>query len=396
MRHRVIVSARVMFALLLGCFNSRASELLSQTDLEQLRNARPGQALVLQLATNRNAIPHLSVNVNAKKGTQFLFSDKPEYFPKDGISLRENVNPGRVRLYVYHVPEPATNGKVITAVIENTGSQEVAIKMLRRGFPKPGADYQRVAKEALTSFLTSQPDGTSRSIAPGGGLVIDPEMDGIKAYKDQLVHGFYEFDLDGPARISVFQHDPSTNSLAVLKHLSTLAARRPGYEGASGAGRGLFLAPDYEVNPVNEPIDTAGGPLRLVIADGKRDPWMRGHDAIENRSAINAGNYGALYRIRFTRTSSDGSKLALLFSKLDVVNQWCGAVAAAVLLKQGNQPEQLIQVPADKVSLHKPGEVGVLAVLPPLPTGETEVVELIYSPPGAACLPTPLLLIPFK
>ncbi len=389
------IASCLVFVALLGTANSRAIEL-SSSDLDQLRAARTGQALVLQLATNRQAIPHLPVNVTAQSGTQFLFSDKPEYFPKDGIALREKVNPGIVRLYVYHVPEPVEAGKVITTAIENLGTQDLKIKMLRRGFPRPGGDYHRVAKDALTAFLTSRPEESSRSITPGGALIIDPEMDKIVARKDQLVHGFYEFTLDGPARVTVFQRDPSADSLAALKTLEPLAARRAGHEGASGAGRGLFLSPDYEVKPAMQPVDTAAGAMQIVIADGKRDPWMRGHDGIENRAALNAGNYGAIYRIRFTRTSSDGCKLALLFTKLDVVNQWCGAVAAAVTLKRGNQPEELIAVPADKVALQKKGEVSVLAVFPPLPAGETEDIELVYSPPGAACLPTPLLLVPFK
>ncbi len=386
----------VMLSLMLGGACLFAAEL-SPTDIEQLRTARPGAAFQLPVATNRHSLPHLAVRVLPEAGAQFLFSDKPEYFPTNGIALQETVQPGVIRLYVYHVPEPAPGGKVISAVIGNPGTNALRVRMLRRAFPKPGMDYQRVAKDALIAFLTGHPEGEIRSVVPGGKLVLDPAMDTFTATKDQLVHGFYEFEVNAPAQVSVFQRDPGQASLAALDSLAPLSARRPGHTGAAGAGRGMFLSADFKVVPEHPGglIDTAGGPAQLVIADGKRDPWMRGHDGIEDRDAVNAGNYGALYRIKFKRASSDGRKLAILFSKLDVVNQWCGAVAAAMMIKRGDGSPELVLLPSDKVSLRERGEVGVIAVLPPLAPGKTEDMELVYSPPGAACLPTPLLFLPF-
>lgn len=386
----------LLVALLLWSGGSVAlAAELSPSEREVLKSAKSGQALQLAFATNRNTLPYLPVTITPAPGPQFLFSDKPEYFTSDGVSLEETVQAGTVRLYIYHVPEPAAGGKVIAVVVENPGNTPVQLRFLRRAFPRPGGDYHRIAKEALVGFLSGEAEPRPRSIAPGQRLVLDPKMDAAIATRDQLVHGFYEFEIDGPVRVSVLQRSPDQESVRILDDLPRLPSQSVGSTSASGAGRGRFEQANFDVALAAGPhFDTASGAMQLVVADGRRDSWIRGRDGIEARDARNVGNYGTVYRIRFKRASSDGRHLALVLAKLEVVNQYCGAVSAAVLLKRGNAPSALVPLPSTGMFIRQPGEVAVIQVFPPLPEGETEEVELVYSPPGAACLPTPFLLLP--
>jgi hypothetical protein len=170
----------------------------------------------------------------------------------------------------------------------------------------------------------------------------------------------------------------------------------PGHETGNGAGRGLFATSDFLVVP--QPgfiLDTTNGPFQLILADGRRDPWMRGHDSLENKDSQNVGNYGALYRFRLKRTGSDGRGWALLLCHIPNSSPWCGKIGAVVKVNAGTSPGGVIMLPSDRVVFGGPEQVVLIQRFPPVPKGETDVIELTYSPPGACCLPTPLLFVPY-
>jgi len=382
--------------LLSGLLRAFPGELID-TDVTALRAAKPGQSVFLSIVTNLQQLPLLPVQVARVAGPQFLFSDKPETFFTNGIALRETVRPGAVRLYFYHVPEPSPRGKVISVVIENPGSEPLQLRTTRSIFPRPGGNYHRVAQEALLSFMA--PVGTAeaaRVIPAGGRILLDPRLEQAVAKPDQLVHGIYEFEVSHPARVSVLQHDPGQESLQVLDQLPRLPGKAPGSEPPSGAGRGYFEVSNFEVT--SDPggaLQSSNLPARLIIADGRRDAWIRGRDSIANLEAVNVGNYGVKYRLRLRRQGGDGRALAVVLCKLDVVNQWCGAVAAAMMVNSGPSSGQVVRLPSDKPLLRERGEACVVCTFPPLAADATQEIDLEYSPPGAACLPTPFLLLPF-
>jgi hypothetical protein len=135
--------------------------------------------------------------------------------------------------------------------------------------------------------------------------------------------------------------------------------------------------------------------MRLMVADGRRDPALTGHDDISGTDSVrDSGNYGAMYRIRLKRTSSDGRGLALLMTNRGS-GQWCGGQAGAVRVSRGVWPGGTVAVPTDRVEYGKPGEMVIIQKFPPLPRGRTETIEILYSPPGASCIPTPMLLVPY-
>ncbi|MDB6020907.1 MAG: hypothetical protein JWQ04_764 [Pedosphaera sp.] len=55
-------------------------------------------------------LPVVPVKITDARCPQLLLSDKPEYFyTGNGIASQEEVKAGKVRLYIYHVPQPAND-----------------------------------------------------------------------------------------------------------------------------------------------------------------------------------------------------------------------------------------------------------------------------------------------
>jgi hypothetical protein len=93
---------------------------LSETEALRLRAARPGAVVQLpEFLQQRADLPFVPANIAPDVGPQLLLSDKPEYFlTGNGLALQEDVQPGIVRLYLYHVPTPSDARKTITAEVE--------------------------------------------------------------------------------------------------------------------------------------------------------------------------------------------------------------------------------------------------------------------------------------
>src|SRR3954462_455133 len=71
----------------------------------RLASAKPGEVIQLADAPALKDIPVVPAPVTPAGGPPLLFPDGPEYFPGNGIALREDVKPGPFRLYIYHCPE---------------------------------------------------------------------------------------------------------------------------------------------------------------------------------------------------------------------------------------------------------------------------------------------------
>ena len=185
---------------------------LSATETNALRSAPQGSVITLSnLWLDQRDLPLIPLQITDAHGPQLLLSDKPEYFcTGNGISLQEDVKPGVVRLYVYHVPQPTNGPKTISAIIENLGAGPLKFRFLHRAFPKPSRDYHLIGKTGLIQFFNSKPAKTSSRISPGQRMVIDSDMDAATVTTDELVHGFYEFKINQPARITVFDERSRT------------------------------------------------------------------------------------------------------------------------------------------------------------------------------------------
>jgi hypothetical protein len=364
--------------------------------LSTLRSATPGQTVLTQFTTLDDITAVPLTLARADDSPQFVLSDRPEYFRTgDGIAMQEAVKAGTVRLYLYHVPEPSGARKVIPAVIRNDGAAPLTLKMLRKGAPAPSGDYHKLAKQAMVDFLGARREPESFTLQPGERCVIDEALSSSVVTKDILVHGIYEFTIDQPATITTFQKDPEA-PIDVMDKLEILPRILPGFH-PSGAGRGLFERSNVDVVIADgASYDTALGVKKIVVADGKTDPWLEGRDSIDTMSVVmNKGNYGVMYRMKLKLKSADGRDVALVMAINRTDSKWCNVVGAVVRVSDGKHPGGIVSLPADSPRFRKIPEACVIQTFA-MDKGEEKTIELTYTPPGACCLPTPILIVPME
>lgn len=338
-------------------------------------------------------LPLLNYKNLVLPGPQFIISDDPEYIRvPEGIALQEKVQPGAVRLYVYNVNgviEPQKIDRKITAVIKNTGSTKMNIRMLKYSSQKPSSNYFQIGKQGLADYFASVPETKIRSIQPGEVLAIDEKLEKNIVKYDELTHGFYEFVIDQPGEISIIQTDPNTSGAKALSRLKKVIP-----SSHENAGRGLFGVSNYGLT-TTAVLDTKNGPAQIIVADGEKDPWVIGKDGSNGAEANLAGNYGVMYHMNIKWKSTDGKGLALVtWNARSENNKWCSGMANSMVVSKGKFPAGIVMLPSDKLITRGNPEAVVVQVFSPSANGEEQTISLTYSPPGASCLPTPLIFIP--
>ena len=386
---------RKAFLLASACLlsiNTQAQQLTPQQNQALLR-AEQGAIVKLD-----GFLTEKTAQINYQKyptpGPQYIISDDPEYIRvPEAIALRENVVPGSVRFYLYNVngvKEPQQMDRKIIAMIKNTGKAPMRIKMLKYVTQKPSTNYFKLGKEGLAAFLAAQPSEEIRTVQPGEAVPVDEKLEQYVVKYDELVHGFYEFLVDQPAEITVLQTDLKTSGKDALKRITNVLPPKT----KSGAGRGLYGVSNYHVNNTTV-IDTKNGTSALIVADGATDPWIVGREGTTGQMAKLAGNYGVMYNIELKWKSTDGKGLALItWNSRSADNQWCSGMAAAMKVSGGKFNEGIIQLPKDQLVTKAAPEAVLIQVFKPSANGEEQTIKLTYSPPGASCLPTPLIFVP--
>lgn len=394
---KTILSTTGKKALLFGCamftgYMAHSQQLTAALN-DVIKNTPQGHTLQVPglLSEQIQSLPYLKIVL---PGPQYLISDDPEYIRvPEGVALREPVQPGSVRLYMYNVngvQQPQKMERKIAAVIKNTGKQPMHIRMLKYSSQKPTTNYFFAGKQGLADFFNSQPETAAREIKPGASICLDPVQDKAVVKYDELVHGFYEFVIDQPGEVSIVQTD--------LKTPATVAANR--VKGAldtkqyAGAGRGTYGISNYRII-VKDTLETKNGITQILVADGEKDPWVIGKEAVTGELKSLDGNYGIFYNIELSWKSTDGKALALMtWNPRGDNGQWCGGMANTMVVSGGKFKEGVIQLPSNQLVTTKAPEAILIQIFTPPADGGVQKVHFTYSPPGASCLPTPLVLVP--
>lgn len=384
---------KITLGLTLACgMLQLKAQTVKQEDVLNLLKAKQGNVVLMK---DFFAVKPAEIRYNkvVLPGPQFIISDDPEYIRlPEAIALQEAVQPGAVRLYVYNVngvKEPVKLDRKITAVIKNTGRKKMHLRMLKYSSQKPSANYFQIGKQGLADYFSSKGDERIRTIAPGEAIAVDEQLERNVVKYDQLTHGFYEFVIDQPGEISVIQTDTETPGPVALKRIKTVIPT-----GHKNAGRGLFGVSNYKITSVDV-LDTKNGVAEIIVADGVKDPWVLGVEGTSGKESTLAGNYGLIYNMELKWKSTDGKGLALVtWNSRSADNKWCNGMAATMVVSKGKFEEGVIQLPSDRLVTKAAPEAVLVQVFPPAKNGEEQVIKLTYSPPGASCLPTPLVFIP--
>lgn len=387
MKNRFFIAA-ILTLLTYTSYSQQATSLVE----EKIKSAKLGNIVVLEDFL-RTDFPKIDFKKTVQPGPQFIISDDPEYIRvPEAIAMQEDVVPGAVRLYVYNVngvKEPQKIKRKITAVIKNTGKENMSLRMLKYSSQKPSTNYFQVGKQGLEDYFASKVTKDIRVVKPGEVIALDEQLEKNIVEFDELVHGFYEFVIDQPAQISVLQTAPEISGPKAFAKIKNVIPHSHG-----NAGRGLFGVSNYAI-VATDTIDTREGISQLIIADGKDDPWIEGTIGESKAYARNAGNYGVMYNTNIKWKSTDGKGLALVtWNSRSADNQWCGGMGLTIELFDNEGNKVIRQLPNNALITKAAPEVILVEIYKPDPTKEIQEINFTYSPPGASCLPTPLILVP--
>ena len=390
MRHNPIFIISIISLKIWLTFEVNSQSVtISQT--RELLQASQGAGVNLEGFLSED-LPQIEYQKIVLPGPQYIISDDPEYIRiPEAIAVKEYVKPGTVRLYVYNVngvQEPTKIDRKITALIKNLGTEDMHLLMLKYSSQKPSANYYQIAKSGIWDYFTSSPQSKPLILNPGAMVPIDEKLEKNIVKYDELVHGIYEFVIDQPGEISVVQTDTQNSGIDAVTRINTVHP-----SSHTNAGRGMFGVSNYLV-VTKDTISTKDPVSSLVLADGRKDPWIRGMDGSTGRVINLAGNYGVIYNIELKWESPDGKGLALVTWNARSGGKWCGGMANVMKVSKGKFSEGIIQLPSDKLITKGYPEALLIQVFLPEPDKKIQTITLTYTPPGASCLPIPLVFIP--
>ena len=389
MKKFIFILANVLFANLVVV---NAQELTKDQN-NKLLNAGQGTTVNLS-GLLKEDMPLIGYRKIVLPGPQYIISDDPEYIRvPEAVAVREKVQPGTVRLYVYNVnavQDPSKTERKITAVIKNLGTEEMHLKMLRYSSQKPSTDYFGIAKQGLIDYFNSVPQTKPVLVKPGETVSIDKKLETNRVKYDELVHGFYEFVIDQPGEVSVVQTDPEVSGTVAANRIVEVHP-----SSRTNAGRGLFGVSNYLVI-ARDTLDTAKPVSKIIVADGKIDPWVNGVDGSTGRIMNLSGNYGVIYEIEVNWKSSDRKGLALITWNAMAGAKWCDGMVNVIRVSEGKFREGYVTVPSDKPYNTGSPDAVLLQVFLPDKKKAVQKIKITFTPPGATCLPVPLAFVPVE
>lgn len=276
-------------------------------------------------------------------GPTLLLSNSPEKVPGEGLLYADRAQ-GPVRLYFYH-QNAGTLPLYFYVIAANRGEQPVNLEITRQGWAGPSPDPLAVGQRALLRYLDSR-GGRGFVLQPGQSAVINaPHARAVPP--GQVTHGIYDVIFDGELEFAFVALQPGRDPLLAWQDLRPLAP--------DDHPRGTFASADRWAD-----LEAKSG-TRLALGDGEGDPYAQGWDALDNRQAVNRGNYGVGYRLEIyasRRTAvltnpRGGAYAGAIADRNDVYlvprNGFVAAGAQAVVnavLEAGEKTEMFFLIPA--------------------------------------------------
>ncbi|MHA6484269.1 stalk domain-containing protein [Paenibacillus sp. strain BS8-2] len=302
-------------------------------------------------------LPDLVKKVTEDKSRTLLLSDSPETFTETGILYQDTIN-GKGRLYADHLN--GTPNKVgFTILATNTTDQPVTIVTTNKGEVYPSIYAHLIGSEAMVDFLANDASPETMTVPPGETFIYKQFPD---FYAGQGVNLMYDVETDGEVQFTFAAAENVSKDMLSMTKLPFNGHIRGTFEIA-----GFDWQVDVSQNGLKKPT-------KLVIGDGKIDPFQMGYDPQRGEQATLWGNYGTVYRIH----SDKPRKMAIMILAKG------GAFKGPFKING-----ELVKVPASGVLTAFDGMVMLHKT-----TGKEESLDIEFSPPAGSAFPINLIFYP--
>lgn len=237
-----------------------------------------------------------------------IFSDEPEYVDADGVLYAEMAQPGRYRLYIYHVNDGASPRR-FTAVALNEEDMTTSLTVEKTALTAPSSSYLNVGRTVAAAYYgaTGKP---AQAVAPNQRVVIDSDLDALVADPGELVHAIIELQINGPLKISIVSVAENADAAVVTAGLSLLPDTGLHVRGTFPLADRLLLSRH------------ASGLGRLRLGDNLAfDPDLVGTSFVDGTTVTLPGNFGVTYDVRIIEPTVE---LAVLLNPR--AGAWAGAM----------------------------------------------------------------------
>ncbi|MGO4888773.1 stalk domain-containing protein [Anaerobacillus sp. MEB173] len=305
-----------------------------------------------------------------ERDVTLIRSNSPEKFIQEGIYYRDRVQ-GNVRFFFHH--ENARPNRVnIHLLVKNNGREAATIRKDHIAIGGPSTYVSQAGKASVARYLTALTKpalNETITVRPGETKVILEELlkqpiktgNVLTMYAD--LHFSSELDFE----------------IVVLDEINTLESTYPYLGGINVVRDGKHIRGTFPKGnrtlTVNQLVGMENG--RLVIGDGKIDPYVKGRDVMSGFEETNNGNFGVVYELKLNRVAANTAI---------VINPRGGHYAGAFLVNNQvvNAPTTgIINNPSEVVSLYRTGN-------------NEEEVTITFIPSAGSNLPINLLFLPFK
>lgn len=301
-------------------------------------------------------------------GGTLIRSNSPERITREGIHYTDKVA-GAVRFIIHKqnaIPEPVK----VYLVATNHNSHPVHVQLSNVGVGGPSQYVSSAGRASVANYLTSVKENWAtfaKILQPGETAVVVPEMSEKSLKQGQTLTAYADLYSNAEIEYKIVALFEETDLMSTLPFLTGDYAIHDGKH-----KRGTFKHSDNSI-VVSELVGDKQS--RLVLGDGKLDPYVIGIDKISGKDEVNTGNYGVVYDITLEQVAPN-SIIAL--------NPRGGHYAGAFLVNNKvilAPSAGIISGPNEHLILHKTGI-------------HTETVNIKFIPAAGSNLPLSLLFMP--
>ena len=307
-----------------------------------------------------------------------IYSDCPEYVKSPGI-LYSDVVSGKVRVFYYHLNESKKPAKV-AVILESTG-RAAAVHVEKAALGKVLDDYCKLGRGIQEKMLLPESDRDDLIIVDSvRGKLLDKKMDSLILEPNYLVEGFYDFEVKGKVKLTVFMYPVKADPFEFLAAAEQLPAEKEQREGTfPSLTRIVKLKKRF--NPRTDGVSC----IEIGTSEGKA--WLKGYSAMSKKDTENFGNYGLNYKLAFHTTS---------VGKTHYYLEPLGGIYSGVMKAHygyRGRKTKLIFVPENEPHF---GEKGIREFADLGVYDNSEPLWFDYAVPAASNMPVRIWLVPEK